>query len=467
MDCYLLIDFGSTYTKVTLVDIEKEEILATEKSYTTVETDVTIGYKDALNKLFEKAGQEINIVKKLACSSAAGGLKIVAIGLVPELTAEAAKRAALGAGARVIKTYSHNLNNSELNEIKNSDADMILLAGGTDGGNSECINHNAGMIAKHDIDIPVVIAGNKSCNDEIVEVFGDKIEYYITENVMPNLNNINVLPARETIRSIFMKQIINAKGMEHVEESISEILMPTPASVLKAAEVLSRGTKDEEGIGDLVVVDIGGATTDIHSIGQGAPSKPSVVLRGLEEPLAKRTVEGDLGMRYSAISVLEASGTRLIKKYLNIDDYDLEKEFNNRYENTSFIPQTKEEIAFDEAMAKVCADISMKRHAGKIEAIYSPLGAMYSQTGKDLMELPYLIGTGGVIVNSKKPSNILEAALFTMDDPDSLKPREPKFLIDNKYILSAMGLLSMVDENMAVRMLKKYIVNCGGKSSWT
>ena len=221
MNCYLFIDFGSTYTKVTLVDIQKEEIVATGKSYTTVETDVINGYNDALEKMFSKIDYEVNIVKKLACSSAAGGLKIIAIGLVPELTAEAAKRAALGAGARVIKTYSHNLNRSEINEIKNSNADMILLAGGTDGGNNICINHNAMMIAEYEIDIPVVVAGNKSCNDEIADIFNDKIEFYITENVMPNLNTINVEPARETIRNIFMKQIVHANGMEHVEESIS------------------------------------------------------------------------------------------------------------------------------------------------------------------------------------------------------------------------------------------------------
>lgn len=465
MDCYLFIDFGSTYTKVTLVDIEKEEIIATAKSYTTVQTDVMIGYEKALGKLFSKVGQEINIVKKLACSSAAGGLKIIAIGLVPELTAEAAKRAALGAGARVIKTYSHNLNNSELLEIRNSNADMILLAGGTDGGNSECINHNAFMIAEHDIDIPVVVAGNKSCDDEIANVFKDKVEFYITENVMPNLNTINVVPARETIRNIFMKQIVNAKGMENVEETISEILMPTPASVLKAAEVLSRGTKDEKGIGDLAIVDIGGATTDIHSIGEGAPSKPGVFLRGLEEPVAKRTVEGDLGMRYSSISVYEAAGKTMMKKYLDIEEYDLESEFKNRYENTSFLPETDKEVLFDEAMAKVCADISMKRHAGIVETTYSPLGTMHIQTGKDLMELPYVIGTGGVLVNSNNPQGILEATVFTMDDPESLKPRHPKFMIDREYILSAMGLLAMVDGNMAVRMLKKYIVMCGGNTN--
>ncbi|NLY45976.1 MAG: MutL protein [Tissierella sp.] len=465
MDCYLFIDFGSTYTKVTLVDIAKEEIVATAKSYTTVETDVTTGYNEASRKLFSKVGQEVNIVKKLACSSAAGGLKIVAIGLVPELTAEAAKRAAIGAGARVIKTYSHNLNSSELVEIKISNADMILLAGGTDGGNSDCIIHNAEMIAKHEIDIPVVVAGNKSCNDEITNIFGDTVEFYITENVMPSLNNINVVPARETIRNIFMKQIVHARGMENVEESISGILMPTPASVLKAAETLSLGTKDEEGIGDLAIVDIGGATTDIHSIGEGAPSKPGVFLRGLEEPVAKRTVEGDLGMRYSSTSVYEAAGNRMMKKYLNIDDYDLEEEFRKRNDNTSFLPENEKDIFFDEAMAKVCADISMKRHAGIVESVYSPLGTIHSQTGKDLMELPYIIGTGGVLVNSKEPANILEAVTFTIDDPESLKPRNPKFMIDKEYILSAMGLLAMVDKNMAVRMLKKYIVMCGGNTN--
>lgn len=460
--CYLFIDFGSTYTKVCLVDIEKEEILATGKSYTTVETDVTTGYKRALKELYEKIDINVNIVKKLACSSAAGGLKIIAIGLVPELTAEAAKRAALGAGARVINTYSHNLNNRELDEIESSNADMILLAGGTDGGNEICINHNAKMISDRELNIPVVMAGNKSCNDDIVELFEGKVEYYITENVMPKLNQINVFPARETIRSIFMKQIIHAKGMTNVEKNISEILMPTPASVLLAAETLSLGTEDEEGLGDLVVIDIGGATTDVHSIGEGSPSKPSVMLRGLEEPIAKRTVEGDLGMRYSSVSILEASGKNMFRKYIDIEEYDLKEELKRRYNNTSFLPKTKRDIEFDEAMAKVCADIAMSRHSGVVETNYSPLGVTFVQTGKDLMELPFVIGTGGIVVNSKDPNKILESMLFNSDDPNSLKPKNPKFLIDKDYVLSSLGLLATIDANMAVRMLKKYVVKSGG-----
>ncbi|NLY20394.1 MAG: MutL protein, partial [Tissierellia bacterium] len=444
MDCYLFIDFGSTFTKVTLVDIDSETILATEKSYTTVETDVMIGYEKALAKLKEKVDMsEMNVIKTTACSSAAGGLKVVAIGLVPELTAEAAKRTALGAGARILKTYSFKLNDEELTEIKNSELDMILLAGGTNGGNSETIIHNAQMIAKHGIKKPVVVAGNKSANDEIKKAFGDTVEYYITENVMPNLNHINVEPARETIRSIFMENIIKAKGMERVSEFISGIAMPTPAAVLKAARVLSEGTELEDGIGDLVVLDIGGATTDVHSIADGLPSKPGVMFRGLMEPFAKRTVEGDLGMRYSAMAVYEAAGLRTVMKYIDTKNYDdVESEFKKRFEHTDFVSTETVDKEFDTGMAKICAQISMTRHCGEVTAIYSPMGMVYNQEGKDLMKVPYVLGTGGVIINNEKPHEILEATLFSMDEPNSLKPTEPNFLVDKSYILSSMGLLA-------------------------
>lgn len=462
MEAFLFIDFGSTYTKLTAVSAEDDVILATAKSYTTVETDVMDGYRKALSDLMTRLDNGIEFTKKLACSSAAGGLKIVAIGLVPELTMEAAKRAALGAGARVTDVFSFKLNSSEVNQIKASKADMILLAGGTNGGNTDVIVHNARMLRDAKISIPVVVAGNKSCNDEIIELFEGHMNYFITENVMPSLNNINVEPARETIRKIFMENIVKAKGMVHVKEFISGILMPTPAAVLKAAEVLSEGTKNEDGIGDLAVIDIGGATTDVHTVCEGAPSKPSVILRGLEEPVAKRTVEGDLGMRYSAMSLYEAAGRKYIRRHKlrNIENIDVEKEFEKRNHETDFVPTEEKDIHFDEVMAKICVDISMTRHAGTVTQVYSPLGMMYSQEGKDLMELPYLIGTGGVIVNSKDPSGILKAGLFHEEDLESLKPRHPKYLLDEKYVLSALGLLAMVDEDKALRMLKKYIVKC-------
>lgn len=464
MEYYLLIDFGSTYTKVTAVDIEKEEITAASKAITTVETNIMDGFNEAMAGIEEKIGRQAVIRRKLACSSAAGGLKMIAIGLVPDLTAEAAKRAALGGGARVLSTFSYNLSSDEIQEIKNQQPDIILLAGGTDGGNSDTIIFNAKMLAESDIRKPVIVAGNKSARDEIRKIFDESgVEYYVADNVMPRLNTLQVEPAREAIRHVFMSRIIEAKGMGEAESFISGILMPTPQAVLKAAEALSTGSDKEEGIGDLIVVDIGGATTDIHSIAKGEPTKSGVMLRGLEEPFAKRTVEGDLGMRYSALSLFEASNTREIKKFLKNKEQDVESEARRRSINIMMVPETEDEKDFDTAMAKVATDHSMKRHVGWVEATYTPMGVMYSQFGKDLMETENLIGTGGVIIHSENPGEILEAGTFSMDDMNSLKPMHPTYFVDKTYILSAMGLLAEIDKDMAVRIMKKYMVECGKK----
>lgn len=466
MRCYLTIDFGSTYTKLTAIDIEGERILATSKAITTIEDDIMIGFDNAYKTLTDVIEKEISIDKiefetKIACSSAAGGLKMVAIGLVPDLTAEAAKKAALGAGARVLKTYSYELNSKEIDEIKNMDIDIILLAGGTDGGNRDCILHNAKLLKESDVKIPVVVAGNKATFDLIEEMFKDsKMDYYIAENVMPQLNKLNVESAREKIREVFMSKIVEAKGMKNAENFINGILMPTPAAVLKAAEILSNGTDDEDGIGDLIIVDIGGATTDIHSIGDGEPTKVGVILKGLEEPFSKRTVEGDLGMRYSAISLLEASGTKKVRRYLNDIEkvVDIKSLCNNRFNNIKMVPTTKEDIEFDEAMAKVATELSMTRHCGYLECVYTPMGTMYNQIGKDLLNTPYIIGTGGVIVHSNNPRAILDAGKFNKEEPIHLKPENPKYMIDKSYILSSMGLLSEINPNLAVKIMKKYLI---------
>lgn len=459
MGYYLLIDFGSTYTKLTAVDIEKEEIAATAKAITTVETNIMDGFQAAMAGIESQIGRQAHYIKKLACSSAAGGLKMVAIGLVPDLTAEAAKRAALGAGARVIKTFSFNLSSDEIREISQLKPDIILLAGGTDGGNKETIVFNAGMLAGSYIRKPIIVAGNKSARDEIRQIFDQSaIEYYVTDNVMPRLNVLDVEPAREAIRQVFMSRIVSAKGMGDAEQLISGILMPTPQAVLKAAEVLSQGSDQEEGIGDLIIVDIGGATTDVHSLCTGMPSKPGVTFHGLEEPFAKRTVEGDLGMRYSALSLFEASTTREIKKYLTFKEVDVEAECRRRSQAIQMVPATAEEKDFDQAMAKIATDHSLSRHAGVVEAIYSPMGIMYSQEGKDLLEVKYMIGTGGVLIHSDEPADILKAGCHRDDEVTSLKPVAPRFLLDKTYILSAMGLLAEEDQDLAVRIMKKYLI---------
>ncbi|MFA6940574.1 MAG: methylaspartate mutase accessory protein GlmL [Clostridiaceae bacterium] len=462
MKGYLLIDFGSTYTKLTAVDIENEEIAATAKDITTVDTDIMIGFNkacDKINSILKEKNIEIDYIKKLACSSAAGGLKMVAIGLVPDLTSEAAKRAALGAGARVLKVYSFQLSQREVEEIKNSNLDIILLAGGTDGGNQECIIHNAKMLRDAGIELPVVVAGNKSAADQVEDILKDgNIYYRVCDNVMPSLNHLNVEPAREIIRDIFMEKIVEAKGMSTAESYINGILMPTPAAVLNAGKALSEGSEEEDGISDLIILDIGGATTDVHSLAYGEPSRSGVTLRGLEEPYAKRTVEGDLGMRYSTLSLLEACGKRKIKKYLSKKERDIEKECERRHRDIRMVPQNEEDTDFDEAMAKAATEVSMERHVGFIENTYTPTGVLFTQTGKDLTKVKYLIGTGGVLVHSDNPKAILKAGLFNIEQPNYLKPEQPKLLLDKYYILSAMGLLAEEDKNLAIRLMKKYLV---------
>ncbi len=471
IEIYLAVDFGSTYTKITAFDLKNREVLSTAKALTTIKTDVMIGYKKALEKIIEDIEKnlkkdEYKIVYKRACSSAAGGLKIIAIGLVPELTTAAAKKTALSAGGRVVKTFGFYLTDDNITEIKNTEYDMILLSGGTDGGNREYVLANAKKISENNISKPIIFAGNYEVKDEIKKIFEKKnLEFYLCENVMPVVNKLNIEPVREIIRQVFMKNIVKAKGMENVQKDITDIVMPTPTAVLKAAEIFSRGVEEmndseKKDLGDVIVVDIGGATTDIHSVGDGLPKDDHIQLNGMEEPYLKRTVEGDLGMRYSAMSLYEVTSLNKIRTYLNLklSKMEIKEEFKYREEFPDFVAKEEEDLIFDEMMAMICTEISMNRHTGMLEAMYSPMGTLFVQTGKDLTNVKYIIGTGGVIINNRNPYKILDKAIYNENEPILLKPKYPKYLIDKKYIMSALGVLAMDFPEIAFDLMKKYLI---------
>jgi uncharacterized protein (TIGR01319 family) len=462
----LLIDFGSTYTKITAVDLGREAVIGTAKGFTTVETDITEGLQRALDDLFSRTGK-LEFSKVLGCSSAAGGLKMVAIGLVPELTAEAAKRAALGAGAKVLGVFCHELSDYELSEINALEPDIILLAGGTDGGNRHVILHNASMLTKLQKNVPVVVAGNKSVAPEVVQLLKQTLSDVVhTENVMPKLDKLNIDPARQAIRRIFFDRIVKAKGLDKANRMVNKLVMPTPAAVLKAAEILGVGTENEPGLGDIMVLDIGGATTDVYSIAKGEPTKSTVQLKGLEEPFAKRTVEGDLGMRYSATALLKAAGAKKIAGYAGQSEEEIIRYVEKIDSDKDYLPQTAQEQQIETAMGKACTALAADRHVGQIETFYSPCGSAYVQTGKDLMNVTTVIGTGGVIVNHTQPEQVMEGILFDEKVPYILKPQAPDYYVDGQYILSAMGLLVEEYPDMAVRMMKKYLTKTlGGKHS--
>ena len=373
-----LIDFGSTFTKVMIVDIEKAKVVARAKAVSTVEKNVMIGLEKALSELkISRESLSEKFCYKLACSSAAGGLRMIAIGLVPELTAKAARRAALGAGARVLNTFSHKLTPSEIEQIENQSPDIILLAGGTDGGEKKTIIFNANALAESRIQVPIVIAGNKEASGEVESILKEKgKDVRVTENVLPMLGELNIEPAKEVIRNIFMERIVEAKGLGETREFV-DILMPTPAATLKAAELLANGTKEETGLGEILVVEVGGATTNVYSIAEGMPTQTRTILKGLKEPHSKRTVEGDLGVRVSAESLLAVAGKERIIKNLEAElngsvDFDIENFVRNLSHNIGVIPHLKDEYAIDTALAQVAVETAIERHVGSIEGFFSP-----------------------------------------------------------------------------------------------
>lgn len=446
----LLVDIGSTYTKVVAVDLDYPKILGTASAPTTAATNIREGLFEALKCLTEKTGTT-SYAESYGSSSAAGGLKMVAIGLVPALTAKAGKMAALGAGAKVLKTFAYELAASEVDEIQQLEPDIILLCGGTDGGNKEVILRNAEHLAGLAGELSVVVAGNKAAAKEaaeILEASGKQVR--LCENVMPQYNCLNVEPAQAAIRNLFLEKIVQAKGLSEVQRFIGNPLLPTPRAVLQGAELLARGTAHQAGLGDLLVVDVGGATTDVYSMAEGAPAS-GVVLRGLQEPYAKRTVEGDLGLSHSARSTLEAVGRKKIAALTQLSEEEveenlllLEKEFS-----VSF---SKEKEAVRNCLTYFAVKLATERHAGKIETIYTPCGPSFIQTGKDLTGIKTIIGTGGPLIYSSDPASLLAAARRSQEA--ALKPEGGSLYLDRSYIFAGMGLLSQKYPEEALALLK-------------
>ncbi len=457
----LLIDFGSTYTKITAVDVDEEKILGTAQSYTTIETDIINGLNNAIAILKEKIG-DIKFAEQYACSSAAGGLRMVAIGLVPELTAKAARQASLGAGAKVIKTYSYELTEKDLQEIDEINPDICLLTGGTDGGNKENIVFNAKMLANSKRNFPIIIAGNRNCSDECEAILKDK-QTFVCENVMPRLDIPNVEPVQQKIRSIFLEQIVKAKGLSTAQELVQGILMPTPSAMLTAMKLLAKGTKEESGIGDLVGVDLGGATTDIYSMSYGLPTMGMTALKGLREEYAKRTVEGDIGMRYSIHGIVDATDIMRVSELSGLPEDRCKELIDYLGTHTDVVPADDDDEleAIDFALASLAIEVAVTRHAGHLEQFYSPMGVSYMQTGKDLTAVKTVIVTGGALIHTKRTAAIASHALFNPIDAFSLKPKDAEVLVDRKYILAAMGLLSTVYPDVALRIMKKELVKDG------
>lgn len=449
----LLIDFGSTYTKLRAIDLDAGQIIAAGQGPSTVTTDINIGMDAALADLEQRMGGLPDFDHRLASSSAAGGLAMITVGLVKELTAEAARQAALGAGAKLIGAHAYKLTDKDAASIVMQAPDILLLAGGTDGGNEETILWNAQKLSDARIACPVIVSGNRVVADDVAEILrAADVDVRISENVMPEFNVLNVEPARAAIRDVFIERIVHAKGIDKAAARFDAVLMPTPAAVMDGARLLSEGASETPGLGNLIIVDVGGATTDVHSIGDGKPTAEGILQYGLPEPYAKRTVEGDLGMRHNARAIVDTVDLDTFAAEAGTSPGNVEAMLQKIENDVERIPETPDENAFDVALASNAVARAMARHAGRIEVKQSVTGPVTVQYGKDLSTTQTVIGTGGVLVHGSMPEAILSAALYDDRAPESLRPKTPTLMIDSGYALYAVGLLAAVDKVAALRL---------------
>ena len=446
----LVAEVGSTTTVVnafTGLDSENPKFVGQGQAPTTVvEGDVNLGLMDAIYSLEENLGiSDIQYDEFLATSSAAGGLKMTVHGLVYDMTAKAAKEAALGAGANIHMVTSGRLRRTDIKKIEEIRPNIILLAGGVDYGERDTAIYNAELLVKLSLEVPIIYAGNVQNHEEIKLIFeeNDKLHLLkIVENVYPKVDLLNVEPVRSVIQDVFEEHIIHAPGMEKVRDVVSGPIIPTPGAVMEASKVL------KEVIGDLVTIDVGGATTDIHSVTDGREEITSILIS--PEPSAKRTVEGDLGVYVNMINVVELVGKKHLSKELDIDEEKLEElllEFPP-------IPKTTDEIKIVENLTEKAVITSIHRHAGGFRHLFGEVKKTLAE-GKDLTGINFIIGTGGALTRLPNREDILKKIAMSNKGDKLLPNKETKILIDNDYIMASLGVLSKYNKESAIRLLKK------------
>lgn len=457
MDPVLAIDFGSTYTKAVLIDRDAAAIVGAAHTPSTVGTDVTVGLARVLAELSARTGTNLRRTPALACSSAAGGLRVAVIGLVPALSLEAARRAALGAGAKIVAAYGYKLTPRALAELEALAPDIVLLAGGTDGGDEETILHNAQALARAGLRAPFIVAGNQCVLDECVDALRAAGKTaHPAENLLPDVGHVQVRSVHDIVRNLFITHITHAKGIDRVAEHLDLVadIVPTPSAVLEAARLVAEGTEASPGLGDTVVIDVGGATTDVHSVASGAPTRPGVVVRGLPELRLKRTVEGDLGMRVNAPTIVERYGRPKLLALAGgteeLAEADIDRYAAHVSVRTEHVPADDRERSLDHALGRAAVRLAMERHAGSVREVFTATGMVLVQEGKDLGEVAAVVGVGGVLAHGRDARFVLEGALDSGNDPWSLLPRRAALYLDRQYVLYGIGLLSTIAPEAAL-----------------
>ncbi|ERI90343.1 hypothetical protein HMPREF1982_03946 [Clostridiales bacterium oral taxon 876 str. F0540] len=435
---YVISEIGSTTTVVTAFKLGEKgvDIIAQGKNYTTVnEGDVTIGVIKAIEDIEFQLGEKITWNRMLSTSSAAGGLKITVHGLVEDMTVKAAKEAALGAGGNIKLITAGKLRNTDIKRIKEIDPNLIMIAGGTDYGERETALYNAELLSKENLNKPFIYCGNITNQYEIKELFQGQ-ELYIVDNVYPRIDELNVEPTRKIIQTAFENNITKASGMNKIKSMIDGSIMPTPGAVMESAKLLY------EIIGDVVVFDVGGATTDVHSVTEGSVDILDILVS--PEPIAKRTVEGDLGVYVNSENLIN------LLDYRDLDNKSIEY----IRDNILPIPKTDEQIECSWILTKKAVEVALNRHVGYLKRTYGS-SKNFIAYGKDLSKVKYIVGTGGALTRLPKGETILREIRYSKEDLTMLPRSEAKVLLDNKYIMACAGVLSKENKEAASLLLKQ------------
>lgn len=448
----LVAEIGSTTTVVNAfkdLDSDNPVFWAQGQAPTSVlDGDVRIGLQGAIGDLCRKMNiDSLEYDEMLATSSAAGGLKMTVHGLVYDMTAKAAKEAALGAGGIIHDITVGKLRRSDIARIREINPNLILIAGGVDYGERDTAIYNAEMIRAMGLKTPVVYAGNIENQDEMKLIFDEESgQYlYLVDNVYPKIDTLNVEPCRKVIQEAFEDHITHAPGMEHVRDMVGGPIIPTPGAVMECTKLLY------DCIGDVMTIDVGGATTDVHAVTEDSDAVARILTA--PEPKAKRTVEGDLGVYVNRMKVIESIGEEKLREECeNQMHIDLDKTL----ETYVAIPKNEDEFKLVERLTKEAVLRAVERHAGQIRYVYGPTGRQTLAEGKDLTQVKYIVGTGGAL--TRLPHRVDIMKLIPKDNETGMKlyPSDAvKILVDNDYIMASLGVLSKTHRAGAIKLLGK------------
>lgn len=473
-------DCGSTTTKAILIEKREGEyrLIVRGEAPTTVEApfeDVTMGVLNSVNEVEELSGRKLinekgEIIRPakgdvgadiyVSTSSAGGGLQMMVIGLIRTMTAESAERAALGAGAIVMDVIAANDQrpaHEQIERIRRLRPDMILLAGGVDGGNIQQVVQMAELIAAASprprlgtaYKLPVIYAGNKDAREEIKKVLGDKVDLYIVDNIRPTLDTENLEPARDAIHNLFMEHVMaQAPGYKKLMSWTDAPIRPTPGAVGDMMKLVA----DEEGI-QVLGVDIGGATTDVFSVFRDSKGVPRF----------NRTVSANLGMSYSISNVFTEAGLDNVMRWIpfDMDEKALRNQVKNKMIRPTTIPQTMDTLIFEQALAREALRLAFLHHktfATELKGVQKrrtvsdtfEQSAELAHTLVNMMTLDIIIGSGGVLSHAPRRN---QAAMMMIDafQPEGIT----QLAVDSIFMMPHLGVLAQVHKEAALQVFHR------------